>query len=181
MNDGGAPLHPIAGRERYTVCGMSIRKAHEDDLDQILALITELARYEREPDAVRATRQGLDAVLFTDHPSVFCLIAQSDDHDRRIAGFALYFLNFSTWEGVHGIHLEDLYVRPEFRGAGYGTALLQTLAKITADSGYARLEWTVLDWNQSAIDFYDRVGASAMSEWITYRLAGEELNSYAIS
>lgn len=158
---------------------MSIREAYQDDLDQILSMISELAHYEREPDAVRITPETLAKVLFGDHPTVFCLIAQADDRDRRVAGFALYFLNFSTWEGVHGIHLEDLYIRPAFRNNGYGRALLQTLAKIATDNGYARMEWTVLDWNKPAIDFYDRIGGLPMSEWITYRLSGDALNSYA--
>lgn len=158
---------------------MPIREARAADVDQILAMICELADYEREPNAVRATREGLAAALFGPHPGVFCLLAEPNDPDPRIAGFALYFLSFSTWEGVHGIHLEDLYVRPAFRGGGYGGALLHQLARIATEHGYARMEWTVLDWNQSAIDFYDRIGARSLTEWLTYRLSGEALACYA--
>lgn len=158
---------------------MSIREARDDDLGQILSMIGELADYEHEPDAVRATRDGLAAALFCAHPSVFCLIAEADDSGGQVVGFALYFLTFSTWEGVPGIHLEDLYVRPAYRRSGYGGALLHKLATIATDQGYARLEWTVLDWNQSAMNFYDRIGGRPMPEWLSYRLSGDELASYA--
>lgn len=158
---------------------MTIRKAQPADLDEIVTMVSELAVYEREPDAVHLTADGLRAALFAEHPGVFCLVAQTDETDPRVVGFALYFLNFSTWEGVHGIHLEDLFVRPQFRGGGYGGALLRELARIATDNGYARVEWTVLNWNQPAIDFYDRIGGRPMSDWTTYRLSGAALDSYA--
>lgn len=158
---------------------MAIRKAQPGDLDEIVSMVSELAAYEREPDAVQLTTHGLKSALFAEHPSVFCLIAQTNDPQPSVAGFALYFLNFSTWEGVHGFHLEDLFVRPGFRGGGYGGALLRELARMATDNGYARVEWTVLDWNQPAIDFYDRIGSRPMSDWITYRLSGAALDAYA--
>ncbi len=165
-------------------------------------MILELAQFEREPDAVQLTREQLAAALFDDHAAVFCLIAETDGHPgtagmakvtgmakvsgmakitgmAKVTGMALYFLNFSTWEGVHGIHLEDLYVRPQFRGAGYGGALLKQLARIATEHGYARVEWSVLHWNQTAIDFYDRIGGRPMSDWMTYRLSGDALGAYA--
>jgi GNAT superfamily N-acetyltransferase len=158
---------------------MPIREATEDDLDDILQLIKDLASYERAADEVRATTDGLRRALFSEHPKVFCLIAETEDGDT--AGFAIYFLNFSTWEGVHGLYLEDLFVRPQFRGDGFGGALLRRLAKIADDNGYARMEWVVLNWNTPAIAVYDRIGGVPMSDWTTYRLTGEALTAFADS
>jgi GNAT superfamily N-acetyltransferase len=153
-----------------------IREARRDDVPTILQLIHDLATYEKEPDAVRNTVQGLEEALFGPHPRVFAHIAEDDS---GIQGFALWFLNYSTWEGVHGIYLEDLYVRPEARGSGYGKALLRTLAGIAAERGYARVEWSVLNWNEPSINFYRGLGAFPQDEWTTFRLTGEPLVAFA--
>jgi len=156
---------------------MPIREATEDDLDEIVALIKELAAYEKAPDQARATVEDLRAALFGEHPSVFCRIAETDEHE--VAGFALYFYNFSTWEGRHGLYLEDLFVRPAFRGRGFGGALLRHLAGIATTNGFARMEWSVLKWNTPAIAVYDRIGGVAMEDWTTYRLTGTALAELA--
>jgi GNAT superfamily N-acetyltransferase len=149
-----------------------IRAAQPDDVPTILALVRELASYEREPDAVTATEADLTRALFGDQPALFGLIAE---HEGGVAGFALWFLNFSTWLGRHGIYLEDLYVRPELRGHGYGRALLIELAAVADARGYGRVEWSVLDWNEPAHRFYASVGAVPMHEWTTWRLTSETL------
>jgi GNAT superfamily N-acetyltransferase len=157
-----------------------IRAARPDDVPTILALIRELAAYEREPDAVVATEAGLAAALFDDRAALFGLIAEHPGDDGPIvAGFALWFLNFSTWVGRHGIYLEDLYVRPELRGHGYGRALLVELARIADERGYGRLEWAVLDWNESAHRFYESLGAVPMQEWTIWRVSGDGLGKLA--
>ncbi len=154
----------------------ALREARRDDVPTILQLIHDLAVYEKEPDAVRNTVQGLEEALFGDNPRIYAHIAEDDD---GIQGFALWFLNYSTWEGVHGIYLEDLYVRPEARGRGYGKALLQNLARIAAERGYARVEWSVLNWNEPSIQFYRSLGAFAQDDWTTFRLTGEALTTFA--
>ena len=111
-------------------------------------------------------------MLFGEPPAAYALVAEVEG---QVGGFALYFLNFSTWEGVSGIYLEDLYVRPEHRGLGLGQALLNGLAEIAVSRGYARVEWSVLNWNQPAIDFYRRMGAVPMDDWTVYRLTGDAL------
>ena len=157
-----------------------IRPARPDDVPTILALIRELAAYEREPDAVVATQADLQAALFDDRAAVFGLIAEHPGADGPIiAGFALWFLNFSTWVGRHGIYLEDLYVRPELRGHGYGRQLLVELARIADERGYGRLEWAVLDWNESAHGFYGSLGAAQMQEWTIWRVSGDGLAALA--
>lgn len=155
---------------------MTIRDARPEDVPTILELIHDLAIYEKEPDAVRNTPEQLNQALFGDSPSVFAHVAESDG---AIQGFALWFLNYSTWEGVNGIYLEDLYVRPEARGEGHGKALLQNLARIAAERGYARVEWSVLNWNEPSISFYDSLGAFPQDEWTTYRLTGPALTAVA--
>jgi GNAT superfamily N-acetyltransferase len=163
-----------------------IRPARPDDVPTILGLIKELAAYEREPDAVRATEADLHSALFGDHPALFGLIAEVDGDDSddaaeraepsgEVAGFALWFLNFSTWLGRHGCYLEDLYVRPAFRGNGYGKALLAELTAIARSRGYGRVEWAVLDWNEPAHRFYESLGAVPQSQWTTWRLTGPQL------
>lgn len=152
-----------------------IRPATPDDLQDVLALVVELATYERERDSVKATVDDLGAALFTADPHVWCHIAEIDG---EVAGFAVWFLNYSTWEGRHGIYLEDLYVRPQYRGTGLGLELLRTLAAIAVDRGYRRFEWWVLDWNTPAIDFYKRVGAVPMDEWTVFRLTGDALSAF---
>jgi GNAT superfamily N-acetyltransferase len=151
-----------------------VREARESDLDRIQQLIVDLAGYERAAHEVKTTTDQLKVALFGPQPAAYALVAQISN---EVVGFALYFRNFSTWEGVHGIYLEDLYVMPEHRGSGLGKALLISLAGLAVERGYARLEWAVLDWNQPAIDFYRNLGAVAMDEWTVYRLAGEALKS----
>jgi len=149
-----------------------VREARESDLHRIQQLIIDLAKYERAAHEVRTTIELLRAALFGPQPAAYALVAESGN---QVVGFALYFRNFSTWEGVHGIYLEDLYVMPEHRGSGLGRALLMALASLAVERGYARLEWAVLDWNQPAIDFYSSLGAVAMDEWTVYRLSGDAL------
>ncbi|MDQ1634609.1 MAG: hypothetical protein QOJ32_1418 [Frankiaceae bacterium] len=149
-----------------------IRPATVDDLPVVLELIVELATYEREPDAVVATEEHLRTALFGPDPAVFCLVAAQGS---EVVGFALWFRTFSTWLGTHGIHLEDLYVQPAARRAGYGRALLAELAGIAVERGYGRLEWSVLDWNEPAQRFYTSLGADPMQEWTTWRLTGAAL------
>ena len=162
---------------------MRIRRANKGDAPVILQLIKELAAYERAPDAVEATEADLLATLFASDPRVFCDLIEVQDEvqngETRVAGMALWFLNYSTWQGKHGIYLEDLFVRPEFRGSGYGKALLKHLAQICTAEGYGRLQWWVLDWNQSAIDFYRSIGAEAMDEWTVFRVSGQALADLA--
>lgn len=156
-----------------------IRPATANDVPAILQMIHDLASYEKEPDAVRNTPEMLEAALFGENPRVFATMAENESGD--VQGFALWFLNYSTWEGVHGIYLEDLYVKPEARGAGHGKALLQHLAETAVDRGYARVEWSVLDWNEPSINFYRNLGAAPMTEWSTFRLTGTALESFGAS
>jgi GNAT superfamily N-acetyltransferase len=156
-----------------------IRPATANDVPAILQMIHDLAIYEKEPDAVRNTPEMLEAALFGENPRIFATMAENEAGD--VQGFALWFLNYSTWEGVHGIYLEDLYVKPEARGAGHGKALLQHLAATAVDQGYARVEWSVLDWNEPSINFYRNLGAAPMAEWSTFRLAGAALESFGTS
>jgi len=149
-----------------------IRPVVAEDVDALLELIHDLARFERSPESVHITDGQLHDALFGPSPSVFAHVAEEEG---RIVGMAIWFLTFSTWTGRHGIHLEDLYVRPEARSGGVGRALLAELATIAQRSGYARVEWSVLDWNQPAVRFYRSLGAVPMDEWIGYRLAGEAL------
>ena len=142
-------------------------------------MVRELAEYEKALPDAKATVQQLHDALFADRPAAFAHIA-TDDSGRTV-GFALWFLNFSTWTGVHGIYLEDLYVRPQSRGGGYGKALLKTLAAICVERGYGRLEWSVLDWNEPAIAFYRTLGAVPMDEWTVNRLTGEPLAALGAS
>ncbi|GAA3061309.1 GNAT family N-acetyltransferase [Streptomyces glomeratus] len=144
-----------------------IRTATPDDIPVVHALIRELAEYEKAPEEARATQEQLSEALFGERPAAFAHVAEEDG---EVVGFALWFLNFSTWRGVHGIHLEDLYVRPEARGGGHGKALLTELARICVARGYERLEWSVLNWNHPAIDFYEALGARPQDEWTVYRL-----------
>lgn len=152
-----------------------VREAVPGDCPHILEMIRELADYEKEPDAVRNTVPGLEEHLFGANPQVFAHVAE--DESGSLTGMALWYLTYSTWEGRHGIHLEDLYVRRTQRGSGTGTALLRTLAQICVARGYRRLEWAVLDWNEPAIKFYDAIGASTMDGWSTRRLDGAALQA----
>jgi GNAT superfamily N-acetyltransferase len=163
----------------------AIRPARPGDVPHLLRLIRDLAAYEREPDAVRNTEGALREHLFGEHPAVFCHVVEDvppgSGDGPTVVGLALWFLNYSTWEGTHGIWLEDLYVDPAVRGRGHGKALLLHLAGIAAQRGYARLEWTVLDWNEPSIGFYRSLGADPMDEWTTYRLTGEALRDAAVT
>jgi len=141
-------------------------------VDAIHGLICDLADYEHALAEVKATPDQLRAALFGPTPAVYALVAETGG---EVVGFALYFLSFSTWEGVHGIYLEDLYVRPAQRGTGRGKALLAALAAIAVARGYARVEWSVLDWNTPSIEFYRRLGAVAMDDWTGFRLTGDAL------
>ena len=156
----------------------TIRAATEADVPQILAFIRALAAFEREPDAVTATEEGLLRDGFGPNPIYYCLIA---DRDGQPAGFALYFFNYSTWKGRPGIYLEDIFVHPEFRGLGIGKALLQQVAAIAVQKGCPRLQWEVLDWNTPAIDFYKAMGAEFLDEWRNVRVSGEALDRLAAS
>jgi GNAT superfamily N-acetyltransferase len=155
---------------------LQIRAATPDDIPQILAFIRELADYEKEPASAIATDEDLLRDGFTEPVRFHCLMA---DWNNQPAGFALYFYNYSTWRGHAGIYLEDLFVRPAFRGKGIGKALLASVAAIAVAEGCPRLEWAVLNWNTPAIDFYRSVGALPMSEWTTMRLSGDALASLA--
>jgi GNAT superfamily N-acetyltransferase len=157
-----------------------IRPARPDDVSTILGLVQDLAEYEHARHEVRATLDQLRQALFGEAPRVFAHVAEHRaPAGPQVAGFALWFVNFSTWTGRHGIYLEDLYVRPELRGHRYGVALLGELARICVERGYARLQWSVLEWNQPAIDFYRRLGAQPADEWVVYRLEDEELERAA--
>jgi GNAT superfamily N-acetyltransferase len=125
----------------------------------------------------RATPEQLRDSFFSDTPNVFCDLVETDEHE--VAGFAVWFLNYSTWTGTHGIFLEDLFVKPEFRDRGYGKALLVHLAQECVAKGYHRLKWSVLDWNQPSIDFYRSLGADALDEWTEFRLTDEALSKLA--
>lgn len=153
-----------------------IRDARADDIPAIHRMVCELAEYERARHEVRATADDLARDLFGPRPKVFSHIAEDDD--GRIAGFSLWFLNYSTWLGRHGIYLEDLYVTPDARGGGHGKALLAELARITVARGYGRLEWSVLTWNP-ANGFYRGLGAVPQEEWRVNRLTGEPLRRLA--
>lgn len=154
-----------------------LRPATEGDLDVIIELIHALADYEREPDAVRLDRETLRTHLFGPRPYAEVILAETPE--GASAGFALFFHNFSTWEGRPGIYLEDLFVRPELRGHGYGKALLTELARLAVERECARLEWAVLDWNEPSIQFYKALGAVPMDEWTTYRVTGQALRALA--
>ena len=151
---------------------MKIRPAKREEVGDVLQLIQDLATYEKAPDQVEASRDDLLNTIFAKEPRVFCDLVEVDG---QIAGMAIWFLNYSTWQAKHGIYLEDLYIKPEFRARGYGKALLKHLAQICDREGYGRLQWWVLDWNSPAIEFYKSFGAEAMDEWTVYRTSGQTL------
>jgi GNAT superfamily N-acetyltransferase len=153
-----------------------IRKATAADAAQILEFIRALAAFERAPDAVTATEEGLIRDGFGPNPFYRCLIA---DYDGQPAGFAFYFFNYSTWVGRPGIYVEDLFVLPQYRRLGIGRELLKQVAAIAIESGCQRLQWEVLDWNTPAIDFYRAIGAEFLDEWRNVRLSGEALTRLA--
>ncbi len=156
---------------------LSIRPADRDDLPLIAQFIRDLADYERLADEVRFDEAVLGERLFGARPYAEVLIGEIDGIPQ---GFALFFHNFSTFEGRPGVYLEDLFVRPEARGSGLGKALLAALAKIAIERDCARLEWWVLDWNDPAIRFYKKLGATPMDEWTTFRVDGDALTQLAV-
>lgn len=151
---------------------LNLRNATIEDVDLILFFIKELAIYEKEPDAAMATRESIIRDGFSDKPYFHVVIAE---YENKPAGFAFYFFNYSTWLGKPGLYLEDLFVLPNFRKLGIGKALLVELAKIAVEKECGRFQWQVLDWNKSAIDFYESLGAFHLKEWFTYRITGEPL------
>ena len=168
-----------------------IRAARAEDVPAIHRLIRELARYEHSLEQVTGTEEDLRRSLFGTDPAVYAHVAVSEggaagdkdadegggEREGAVVGIALWFLNYSTWTGQHGIYLEDLFVEPGVRGHGYGKALLAELARICVERGYARLDWAVLDWNAPSIEFYQSIGARAMDEWDIYRLTGPALTA----
>ncbi len=156
--------------------GALLRGARPGDEPGILACIMALAVYENEPDAVDNTVDDLTATLFGPEPRAFAHVVE---RDGQIVGIAVWFITYSTWTGRHGIWLEDLYVLDSERGRGYGKALMRALAALCVERGYARFEWTVLDWNEPAIGFYRSLGVTPLSEWTTQRLTGAELAALA--
>jgi GNAT superfamily N-acetyltransferase len=155
---------------------VTIRPIRADDVPAVVGLVRELAEYERAAHEVQLTEEQLTAALFGDSPALFGHVAV---HEGAVVGMALWFLNFSTWRGTHGIYLEDLYVQPRHRGSGLGKELLRTLAELCVQRGYARLEWWVLDWNEPSIEFYKAHGAEPMDEWTVFRLTDDALAAFA--
>lgn len=153
---------------------ISILPATTADVPLILDLIRGLAEYENEPESATATEAQMHEALFGSRPAAECVIARLDG---TAAGFALWFQNFSTWTGSPGLWLEDLFVLPQYRRFGIGKALLRHLAGVCVERGYSRFEWSVLDWNQPAIDFYRSLGAVPMDEWTNFRLTGPALEA----
>lgn len=155
---------------------MIVRPARSSDVPALVGLIRDLAAYEREPDAVEVDEGLLAAALFAEAPVVFANVA---DDDGVVSGMTIYFRNYSTWTGRLGIYLEDFFVRPEAHGRGVGTALMVALADEARENGYARIDWSVLDWNESALGFYRSIGARPMTGWSGWRLDGEALQRFA--
>ena len=155
---------------------VEIRKANINDSSLILNFVNELAAYEKAQDKVTATVEDIEKNLFdknTTTEAVICLL------DNKPIGFAVYFLNFSTWLGKNGLYLEDLYISPRFRGYGAGKKILKYLAVMAVEYNCGRFEWSVLDWNEPAIKFYESIGAKSQNEWIGYRLQGQSLIDFA--
>jgi GNAT superfamily N-acetyltransferase len=155
---------------------LQIRQARPGDAALVLRFIKELAAYEREPNQVVATEADIDAMLFGEGPRAYCDIAEWDGEP---AGIALWFYNFSTWRGRHGVYLEDLYVPPQMRGHGIGKAMLGRLARRCVEEGLDRMDWQVLTWNAPAIAVYERIGAFPNDGWRNFRLSGEALKAFA--
>jgi GNAT superfamily N-acetyltransferase len=153
-----------------------IRPATRADASSLVQLVRDLAEYERSAGAVDLDEDLLAAALFVESPAVFAHVAEEAG---EVVGMAIWFRNFSTWTGRHGIYLEDLFVRPAWRGRGVGRALLAALASVAVEAGYARLDWSVLDWNEPALAFYRSLGAVPMDEWTGYRLTGDALREVA--
>ncbi|NVK71977.1 MAG: GNAT family N-acetyltransferase [Oceanospirillaceae bacterium] len=157
---------------------MLIREAKREDSSTILRFVKELAAYEKAEHEVLATKEMIESFIFSEHSTTKAIICESEGNP---IGFAVYFFNYSTWLGKHGLYLEDLYVSPSERGCGAGKALLKHLAGIAVANDCGRFEWSVLDWNKPAIDFYESLGAKPKSEWLGYQLTGESLAALAAS
>ena len=157
---------------------ITIREATKKDSNIILGFIKELAKYEKAENEVIATESSIANSLFNSGSSTKAIVCE---RNGTPIGFAVYFFNYSTWLGRHGLYLEDLYVSATERGSGAGKSLLKYLAQLAVSKGCGRFEWSVIDWNQPAIKFYDSLGAKPQNEWITYRLSGEELRNLAES
>ena len=155
---------------------MNIRQAQPQDAQLILDLVMALAVYEKAPEEVIATIADIERDFFIENPQVFCNFIEADD---QVVGFVVWFLNYSTWTGTHGIYIEDLFVLPEHRGNGYGKALLMHLANLCVTRGYHRLQWWVLNWNEPSIEFYKSLGATPMNEWTVMRVDGSALDELA--
>ena len=155
---------------------LEIRPASIQDSGLILRLITDLAIFEKAEDAVIATVSDIEQTLFGEGSTTRALICELSG---QAVGFAVYFFNYSTWLGKHGLYLEDLYVSPQYRGLGAGKALLVYLAKIAVSNQCGRIEWSVIDWNEPAIEFYKSLGAEPQPEWVPYRLTGQALTDLA--
>jgi GNAT superfamily N-acetyltransferase len=155
---------------------LAIRRARPDEAGLVLSLVRELAEYEKLPHEVEATEADIGEALFGSHPRLFCEIAELQGEP---AGFAVWFINFSTFSGRPGIYLEDLFVRPPHRGKGIGKALLAHLARECVANGWSRLQWSVLDWNTPSIEFYQSLGAVLMDEWTVCRIGGPALIALA--
>lgn len=155
---------------------LKIRRARPDEMGVVYSLIRELAEYEKLSHEVEATESMIADALFCENPRLFCDIAE---WNGEVAGFAVWFINFSTFSGRSGIYLEDLFVRPALRGKGIGKALLTHLAKECVANGWSRLQWSVLDWNMPAIEFYKSLGAVLLDEWTICKVAGPALNALA--
>ncbi len=153
-----------------------IREATVADAADIVRLVRELATYEREPDAVANTTELVERWLFGEDAVASALVAEVAG---EVVGVAVWYRSYSTWTGLPGIYLEDLFVDPAHRGSGFGRGFLEALARIAVDRGYARFEWVVLDWNTPAIEFYEALGARPMQQWTTYRVDGERLGVLA--
>lgn len=153
-----------------------VRRVRESDVDAVVKLVYELAEYERAPQECHLTAEQLHHALFRPNPALFGHVAELDG---EVVGCALWFLNYSTWDGVHGIYLEDLYVRPAARGSGLGKAMLTALADECVREGYTRLQWWVLNWNEPAIGFYHAIDAIPMDEWTVFRVSGDALDRLA--
>jgi len=170
------PIAPSGDEFEVVTTDPRIAPIAPADVARTVELVYELAVYEKLPEQCHLTAEHLQAALFCPRPAVFGLVARTGtEPDSAQVGYALFFLNFSTWEGVHGIYLEDLYVSPEHRGSGLGRALLTSLAATAVRRGYARVEWSVLDWNAPSIGFYRSLGAIPMDGWTTFRLTGPDL------
>jgi len=155
-----------------------IRPALFADIELLLKLIRELARYEKAESSVLTNEQAIYSSLFAPNSNAYALICE---HENTAIGYAVYFFNYSTWLGRKGVYLEDVYIRPEYRGLGAGKALLQQVAQIAVENDCGRLEWSVLDWNTPAIGFYQHIGAVPQEEWTVYRLQGQALTQLANS